>query len=267
MSRPAGALRPASRVGGAGSLAARAGSRPADAAGSSPPASRRSAVRRPACAGTRVFRRPAAWWPTWSAIVSALRAHDRALARARCSSPGPAIAAVPILIVCAKLTGLYDRDETLLRKTTLDEAPKLFQLATLCAARRMADGRPARPAARSTATRRCSCGSALAALLVLCRAVARIMALRVSPVGALPVHRRRGVRRDDPLQADRPRRRERQGRRPPGPRQGRALVDGLLLRAAPGGDPRPRPDAGRAPRDHRSAQRRRRRDAQPGAGR
>ena len=43
------------------------------------------------------------------------------------------IAAVPILIVCAKLTGLYDRDETLLRKTTLDEAPKLFQLATLCA--------------------------------------------------------------------------------------------------------------------------------------
>ena len=41
--------------------------------------------------------------------------------------------AVPILLVCAKLTGLYDRDETLLRKTTLDEAPKLFQLATLCA--------------------------------------------------------------------------------------------------------------------------------------
>ncbi|MHB8233140.1 MAG: sugar transferase [Solirubrobacteraceae bacterium] len=43
------------------------------------------------------------------------------------------IAAVPILVVCAKLTGLYDRDETLLRKTTLDEAPKLLQLATLCA--------------------------------------------------------------------------------------------------------------------------------------
>lgn len=44
-----------------------------------------------------------------------------------------AVAGVPILVVCAKLTGLYDRDETLLRKTTLDEAPKLFQLATLCA--------------------------------------------------------------------------------------------------------------------------------------
>ncbi len=28
--------------------------------------------------------------------------------------------------------GLYDRDETLMRKTTLEEMPKLFQLATLC---------------------------------------------------------------------------------------------------------------------------------------
>ena len=43
------------------------------------------------------------------------------------------IAAVPILVIGAKIIGLYDRDETLLRKTTLDEAPKLFQLATLCA--------------------------------------------------------------------------------------------------------------------------------------
>jgi exopolysaccharide biosynthesis polyprenyl glycosylphosphotransferase len=44
-----------------------------------------------------------------------------------------AVAAVPILVLCAKLTGLYDRDETLLRKTTLDEAPRLLQLATVCA--------------------------------------------------------------------------------------------------------------------------------------
>jgi exopolysaccharide biosynthesis polyprenyl glycosylphosphotransferase len=39
---------------------------------------------------------------------------------------------VPLLLIGAKLLGLYDRDETLLRRTTLDEAPKLFQLATLC---------------------------------------------------------------------------------------------------------------------------------------
>ena len=42
-------------------------------------------------------------------------------------------AALPILLVCSKLFGLYDRDETLLRKTTLDEAPKLLHVATLCA--------------------------------------------------------------------------------------------------------------------------------------
>jgi hypothetical protein len=41
------------------------------------------------------------------------------------------VAGLPLLLVGAKLFGLYDRDETLLRKTTLDEVPKLFHLATL----------------------------------------------------------------------------------------------------------------------------------------
>lgn len=35
------------------------------------------------------------------------------------------------VFVGAKIIGLYDRDEALLHKTTLDEAPKLFQVATL----------------------------------------------------------------------------------------------------------------------------------------
>src|SRR5271155_5062670 len=43
------------------------------------------------------------------------------------------IAALPILLLGAKILGLYDRDEVVLRKTTLDEAPKLFQVATICA--------------------------------------------------------------------------------------------------------------------------------------
>jgi exopolysaccharide biosynthesis polyprenyl glycosylphosphotransferase len=44
----------------------------------------------------------------------------------------PRIAVVfPALVLAAKLNGLYDRDELVLRKTTLDEAPGLFQLATL----------------------------------------------------------------------------------------------------------------------------------------
>jgi exopolysaccharide biosynthesis polyprenyl glycosylphosphotransferase len=37
----------------------------------------------------------------------------------------------PALVLAAKLNGLYDRDELVVRKTTLDEAPGLFQVATL----------------------------------------------------------------------------------------------------------------------------------------
>jgi exopolysaccharide biosynthesis polyprenyl glycosylphosphotransferase len=43
-----------------------------------------------------------------------------------------AVAALPLTVLVAKLMGLYDRDQARLRKTTLDEIPKLFQLATLC---------------------------------------------------------------------------------------------------------------------------------------
>ena len=44
-----------------------------------------------------------------------------------------ALVALPIVVVASKLIGLYDRDELRLRKSTLDEAPALFQLATLYA--------------------------------------------------------------------------------------------------------------------------------------
>jgi len=37
---------------------------------------------------------------------------------------------LPALIITAKVLGLYDRDQHLIRRTTLDEAPKLFQVAT-----------------------------------------------------------------------------------------------------------------------------------------
>jgi exopolysaccharide biosynthesis polyprenyl glycosylphosphotransferase len=40
---------------------------------------------------------------------------------------------LPLIVLVAKVLGLYDRDELLLRKATLDEVPKLFQLATLTA--------------------------------------------------------------------------------------------------------------------------------------
>ncbi|HEU4658593.1 MAG TPA: sugar transferase [Capillimicrobium sp.] len=37
---------------------------------------------------------------------------------------------LPLIVLASKLIGLYDRDELLIRKTTVEEAPRLFQLAT-----------------------------------------------------------------------------------------------------------------------------------------
>jgi exopolysaccharide biosynthesis polyprenyl glycosylphosphotransferase len=39
---------------------------------------------------------------------------------------------LPLVVVAASLMGLYERDETVLSKTTLKEGPALFHLATLC---------------------------------------------------------------------------------------------------------------------------------------
>jgi len=44
-----------------------------------------------------------------------------------------ALAALPIALVIGKAIGLYDRDESLLNKTTLEEAPKVFQVASITA--------------------------------------------------------------------------------------------------------------------------------------
>jgi exopolysaccharide biosynthesis polyprenyl glycosylphosphotransferase len=90
------------------------------------------------------------------------------------------ILGLPILVVGAKLFGLYDRDETLLRKTTLDEAPKLFQLATLSAlAAWLAGGLIV--AGALDRREMLFLWLTLAALLVLARTVARTVALGVSP--------------------------------------------------------------------------------------
>ena len=42
-------------------------------------------------------------------------------------------AALPLVVLAGKVSGLYDGDEDRLRKTTLDEAPGIFQVATLYA--------------------------------------------------------------------------------------------------------------------------------------
>ena len=91
------------------------------------------------------------------------------------------IAGVPILVLCAKLSGLYDRDETLLRKTTLDEAPKLLQLATLCALVAWLTGGLIVQGTldRHEAT---FLWLALAAMLILARTASRAISLRIAPV-------------------------------------------------------------------------------------
>jgi exopolysaccharide biosynthesis polyprenyl glycosylphosphotransferase len=43
------------------------------------------------------------------------------------------LAAVPLIVVMSKVVGIYDRQDLLVRKSTLDEAPALFRLATLYA--------------------------------------------------------------------------------------------------------------------------------------
>ena len=92
------------------------------------------------------------------------------------------IAGLPLLLLGAKLFGLYDRDEALLRKTTLDEVPKLFHLATLCA---LVAWLGSELIVRGGFLRRPEAfvlWLALLAGLVLARALARAIALRLSPV-------------------------------------------------------------------------------------
>ena len=41
--------------------------------------------------------------------------------------------ALPLVVVAGKIQRIYERDELVLNKSTIDEAPKLFQLATFFA--------------------------------------------------------------------------------------------------------------------------------------
>ena len=42
-----------------------------------------------------------------------------------------AVLSLPLVVIAAKVQGIYDRDELLINKTTIDQAPQLFQLATV----------------------------------------------------------------------------------------------------------------------------------------
>jgi exopolysaccharide biosynthesis polyprenyl glycosylphosphotransferase len=85
------------------------------------------------------------------------------------------------LCVGAKIFGLYDRDEALLRKTTLDEAPKLFQVATLGALCTWLAGGFVIAGATLSRSEALFLWALLSLSLVLARAAARALALRAGP--------------------------------------------------------------------------------------
>ena len=84
-------------------------------------------------------------------------------------------------MVCAKLTGLYDRDETLLRKTTLDEAPEALPAGHPVALVAWLAGGTVRPG-HLDRHEALFLWLSLAVLLVVTRAGARQIALRISPI-------------------------------------------------------------------------------------
>jgi exopolysaccharide biosynthesis polyprenyl glycosylphosphotransferase len=92
------------------------------------------------------------------------------------------IVGLPLLLLGAKLLGLYDRDEALLRKTTLDEVPKLFHLATLCALAAWLGGALIVAGGPLNRPETLALWFSLLVALVLARASARALALRFSPV-------------------------------------------------------------------------------------
>jgi exopolysaccharide biosynthesis polyprenyl glycosylphosphotransferase len=89
------------------------------------------AVRRVVSHRDSVHRRSLAAADALAVVVTLLIVTGLLGARHELTRITVAILAIPLMVVMAKLTGLYDRQESLLRKSTLDEAPLLFQLATL----------------------------------------------------------------------------------------------------------------------------------------
>jgi exopolysaccharide biosynthesis polyprenyl glycosylphosphotransferase len=69
-----------------------------------------------------------------AADVTAVTLTMAAVLSIRGALPRPGgLLALPLVIAMAKVAGLYDRDENILSKTTLDELPTLFQVATISA--------------------------------------------------------------------------------------------------------------------------------------
>jgi exopolysaccharide biosynthesis polyprenyl glycosylphosphotransferase len=99
-----------------------------------PRALRRSAAVPEGRAGGAVLKRDALYrrWLAVSDVAAAALVLGVVVVGEDSLAAGVLIA-LPLLVLVSKAAGLYDRDEHLLRKTTLDEVPRLFHLATVFA--------------------------------------------------------------------------------------------------------------------------------------
>jgi exopolysaccharide biosynthesis polyprenyl glycosylphosphotransferase len=116
-----------------------------------------------------------------TADVLAVTMTMAALLAVRGALPRPgALLLLPLVIAIAKVAGLYDRDENLLSKVTLDELPTLFQVATVYALM-VGLGEPllVRGSIGRVALAAAWCG--LVVSLALARATARRFVLRRTP--------------------------------------------------------------------------------------
>lgn len=86
-----------------------------------------------------------------------------------------------VLFVVIKVIGLYDRDEALLHKTTLDEAPQLWQVATLGTLCVWLAGGYVFAGDNLDRSEVLALWAMLLVFLVFARVVARAIALRISP--------------------------------------------------------------------------------------
>jgi exopolysaccharide biosynthesis polyprenyl glycosylphosphotransferase len=92
------------------------------------PAIREAAIGRAAWRRERMYRAALAA----SDHLAACHALTVSLLLMSADSPSPVVLlGLPLIVLVSKIKGLYDRDDLLVRKSTIDELPQLFQLATL----------------------------------------------------------------------------------------------------------------------------------------
>jgi exopolysaccharide biosynthesis polyprenyl glycosylphosphotransferase len=102
------------------------------------------------------------------------------------------LAAFPLVILAGKIAGLYDRDENLIHKATLDEIPTLFEMATFSAllfwllGPQLVDGNLGR-------RQIIGIWAVFFVMVVICRSVARFLARQSSPPERCLVVGRRNV--------------------------------------------------------------------------